>query len=230
MTYNFHRSRRKHYWSKLHPQVFYRLDGTHAATVGRDELHRCVGSQVSLATHVAEGRLIASGSLPVNAVALWAMQEAWHATFASSEKLARERADLIQRAYEDALIYDTKSAVRGIFEYLRIVEVHEGCFYPSWDEKPEWVTEWDIDTVRWWRHPRLAGEFVAYAHRMKAEFDAFLDGAGCRRSGAPSPSGSRKRGPVELKVRALLHLYLVDVPALIEPRLPAPHAPEAAAV
>lgn len=231
MAYNYHRGRsRKEFWSNLRPHVFYRLDGTEAAAITRDELRRCVGDLVSLDAHVAEGRLLAGESLLVNAVALWAIQEAWHAAFEHSEALAAERDDVVRGAYQDALMHDTKNAARGIFGCLRINEVHEGCFYPSWDERPEWVTEWDLDTQRWWRHPRLAAEFVAYAQRMKAEFDAFIDGAGCRRSGASSPSGSRKHGPVELKVRALLHLYLVDVAELIESRLPTPRAPGAAAV
>lgn len=211
---SFHQSNNKR------PQVFYRLDGTEAATISREELQRCMGDQVDLATHVAEGRLLAGESLPVNAVALWAMQEAWHAALENSETLARERGDLLRHAYEDDLTHDTKDAVRKIFDRLRISVVHDGCYYPSWGDRPEWVAEWDRDTMRWWRHPRLAAEFVAYAPKMRAEFWTFIEGARCRRDRTPSSGGPRDHGPVERKVRELVHLYLVDVPELIASKLP----------
>lgn len=202
-------------------QAAYWLGGDDAATIARDELQECVGELANLREHVAEGMLPQGIVLPLNAVAMWAMQQAWCAAVEDDEALNAERKDLDDEGYEEVLQVETKDAVRGFMDEHLGIEVHEDCIFPSDAPHAFWVMEWTSSGERWWRRPTLAQELVAYAPKMKADLEACIEGDGCRIERiSPSKKLFREHGPVEQRARALLHLYLVDVVALIASRLP----------
>lgn len=198
-----------------------RTSASTATSISTDELQAVVGDLVDVGKHVADGEL-PQGDLSANAVALWAMQQAYSAI---GLELLDERRDLNPMGYDVALTYDAKWAVRDFFYDHLAIRVHNGCIYPGDAPWPQWVKEWRSGARRWWHHPRLAAELVAYAPKMKAGLDDCIEGVGYPdKRPMPPESKSRERGPVERRARALVHLYLVDVVALIASRLPSTKA------
>lgn len=187
--------------------------------ISRDELQAVVGGLVDVKEHVLDGEL-PQGDISANAVALWAMQQAYTAVVGPRPELEAERRDLELLDYDRVLRDETWQAVHNLLDRQLSIVVHEDCVYPEGGTPPEWVAEWHADTQRWWRRPRLAAELVAYAPKMKADLEACIEGDGLRSGrdiSAERPS--REHGPVERRARQLVHVYLVDVVALIESRL-----------
>lgn len=168
-----------------------------AASISADELQAVLGDLADVGKHVSDGEL-PTGDLSANAVALYAMQQAFCA----------------------AAAFDTKWVVhKFMHDHVRL-DSHKSCTFPDWAGRPEWVREWRSSTKRWWRRPTLAAELVTYAPRMKADFEACIDGYGHHpERDIPSQRPPREHDPAERRARELVHLYLVDVVALIESKL-----------
>lgn len=190
--------------------------------ISRDELQAVVGGRVDAEKLVEAGYLpVEAGYLPrgnvsANAVARWAMEQAYCCVGPYSV-LAAERRELDgdtpdRGPYGDVL----REAMRWVVWVRYYGDLTLRALYTDGGGSPEWVEECRPGVMRWWRYERLAAGLVAYAPKLKADLESYIELYGPLLD-HDSPS---ERQSADRRARALVHLYLVDVVALIASKLP----------